>query len=124
MQTNSKMRIQRKLHPIPCFILSFQKQMSSSSVDGDVLMSEEDGKVSVATMVAAQTGKLDRSEIAEIIGEDGDAAYPNVSARLIEAMQDFTPTFPDNIMDHILAKSGFQSSDPKLFDFLCIFFMC
>ena len=83
----------------------------SSSMDVDI---EQDSRVSVATMVAAQTGKLDRSEIAEIIGQDGEAAYPNVSARLIEAMQDFVPTFPDNIMDHILAKSGFQSTDPKL----------
>jgi hypothetical protein len=64
-------------------------------------------------MVAAQTGKIERNELAQVIGEEG-AGYPLLSARLIEAMQEYTPTIPDTVLDHILARSGFQTSDPKV----------
>eukprot|EP00475_Leptophrys_vorax_P041047 TRINITY_DN7709_c0_g2_i2.p1 TRINITY_DN7709_c0_g2~~TRINITY_DN7709_c0_g2_i2.p1 ORF type:complete len:105 (-),score=29.74 TRINITY_DN7709_c0_g2_i2:56-370(-) len=64
-------------------------------------------------MLAAGRDQFNRREVLEILGE-APLDYPELGSRLLEAMANFTPTIPEQVLDAILARSGFRTTDPKL----------
>lgn len=76
---------------------------------------EEEGKqATIAEMVAAQTGKIDKRELMEMLGEER-LEYSELGSRLMQAMETFTPTLPEPVLDHVLSKSGFSTPDVRVY---------
>jgi hypothetical protein len=84
---------------------------SLESVSAD---DKKDAELTAKDMLAAGRDHFNRREVLEMLGEV-PLDYPELGSRLVEAMTQFTPTIPDPVLDHILARSGFQTTDPNVY---------
>lgn len=62
---------------------------------------------------SAENGEVDAKQLLSLLG-DIQASPEDVKLKLLEAMDDYTPSIPEPVVDHYLGRSGCQTSDIKV----------